>query len=75
MRSIHHTADDRGLLGINPDHLVRLDADLLAEVDGPMLRHGLQEMHGRTLVLPDRPADHPDREALAWRYEQFTGRS
>lgn len=72
--SIHHTAYDRALLGITPDLEVRLDADLLAEVDGPMLRHGLQEMHGRTLSVPSRPADHPDREALAWRYEQFTGR-
>ena len=71
--SIHHTAYDRALLGISPDLRVRLDADLLAEVDGPMLRHGLQEMHGRTLSLPERTADHPDREALAWRYEQFTG--
>lgn len=71
--SIHHTAYDRALLGISPDLEVRLDADLLAEVDGPMLRHGLQEMHGRTLSLPERAADHPDREALAWRYEQFTG--
>lgn len=72
--SIHHTAYDRALLGITPDLEVRLDADLLAEVDGPMLRHGLQEMHGRTLSLPERGADHPDREALAWRYEQFTSR-
>ena len=71
--SIHHTAYDRALLGVTPDLQVRLDADLLAEVDGPMLRHGLQEMHGRTLSLPERAADHPDREALAWRYERFTG--
>jgi len=52
--------------------VVQLDAELLAEVDGPMLRHGLQEMHGRTLVLPARAGDRPDRDALAWRYEQFT---
>ena len=40
--SIHHTAYDRALLGITPDLEVRLDADLLAEIDGPMLRHGLR---------------------------------
>lgn len=72
--SIHHTAYDRGFLGITPDYEVRLDADLLAEVDGPMLRHGLQEMHGRALQLPRRDVDHPDRDALAWRFEQFSGR-
>lgn len=70
--SIHHTAYDRALLGITPDYEVRLDADLLAEVDGPMLRHGLQEMHGRTLALPARMSDRPDRDALAWKYEQFS---
>ena len=71
--SIHHTAYDRALLGISPDLEIRLDADLLADEDGPMLLHGLQEMHGRTLSLPERRADRPDREALAWRYERFTG--
>lgn len=70
--SIHHGAYDSQLLGITPDHRVELNRALLEEVDGPMLRHGLQEMHGRVLELPARRADQPDRDALAWRYEQFT---
>lgn len=69
--SIHHAAYDANLLGITPDHVVQLDDDLLAEVDGPMLRHGLQEMHGRVLTLPVRRQDRPDRDALAYRYEAF----
>ena len=68
---IHHAAYDRDLLGITPDFIVRIDHALLDEVDGPMLRHGLQDMHGKALVLPRRPADHPSREALATRYEKF----
>ncbi|WP_157155697.1 HNH endonuclease [Diaminobutyricimonas sp. LJ205] len=68
---IHHAAYDRNLLGITPDYVVKIDGVLLDEVDGPMLRHGLQDMHGRPLVLPARPGDRPSKEALAYRFEQF----
>lgn len=61
---IHHAAYDRLLLGITPDCEVRINRRLLDEVDGPMLRHGLQEMHGRTLTLPRQRADRPDRDRL-----------
>lgn len=61
------------LLGVSPDHRVAINRELLEEVDGPMLRHGLQEMHGRALTLPVRRADRPDRERLAWRWERFLG--
>ncbi|HEY5221538.1 MAG TPA: HNH endonuclease [Microbacteriaceae bacterium] len=68
---IHHAAYDRNLLGITPDHEVRINAELLAEVDGPMLRHGLQEMHGSTITLPKRRAERPSRDALAVRFAEF----
>lgn len=68
---IHHAAYDRNLLGITPDYEVRIDKELLDEVDGPMLRHGLQDMHGRPLTLPDRRADHPSKERLAERFALF----
>jgi putative restriction endonuclease len=68
---IHHAAYDRNLLGISADYSVHLDSHLLTEIDGPMLRHGLQEMHGRVLILPSHLADRPDRERLALRYEEF----
>lgn len=70
---IHHAAYDQNLLGVSPDYVVHLDRDLLDEVDGPMLRHGLQEMHGRELTVPRRTADRPSRELLAWRWERFGG--
>lgn len=69
--SIHHAAYDRNMLAVTPDYQVRIDAQLLAETDGPMLLHGLQEMHGRMITLPSRTTDYPSREGLAWRYEQF----
>ncbi|MFZ5869883.1 MAG: HNH endonuclease [Actinomycetota bacterium] len=71
---IHHSAYDARLLGISPDYTVHIDRDLLVEVDGPMLEHGIQAMHGRRLLLPGRAADWPDRDRLAARFESF-GRS
>jgi putative restriction endonuclease len=70
---IHHAAYDQNMLGITPDFQVRIDRDLLLEIDGPMLKHGLQEMHGRYLSLPDRRVDHPSPELLAWRLASFRG--
>jgi putative restriction endonuclease len=68
---IHHAAYDRNLLGVSPDYHVHIDGELLAEIDGPMLLHGLQEMHGRVLALPARKADQPDRDRLATRFDTF----
>jgi putative restriction endonuclease len=68
---IHHAAYDRNLLGITADYIVRINQLLLDEVDGPMLRHGLQDMHGRSLTLPTRSTDRPSQAALAERYEEF----
>lgn len=68
---IHHAAYDQNMLGVSPDYRVAINRDLLEEVDGPMLKHGLQEMHGRELTLPTRRADRPDRDRLAWRWKRF----
>jgi putative restriction endonuclease len=68
---IHHAAYDRMLLGITPDYEVRINQRLLDEIDGPMLRHGLQEMHRRPLTLPRQRSDRPDPERLALRFEAF----
>src|SRR5699024_3255531 len=68
---IHPAAFDGHMLGISPDYEVRVAERLLDEVDGPMLQHGLKEMNGRTLALPSKPDEHPDRERLAARFERF----
>lgn len=68
---IHHASYDRNLLGITPQYEVRIDQALLEEIDGPMLRHGLQDMHGRPLTLPQKKADWPSRDRLAEKYGQF----
>jgi putative restriction endonuclease len=68
---IHHAAFDRSFLGISPDLIVRINQRLLDEVDGPMLKHGLQEMHGSTISVPRNQAEKPDPERLERRYEVF----
>jgi putative restriction endonuclease len=71
---LHHAAFDGYFLTVDPDYRVRVRKDLLEEEDGPMLRHGLQELQGAAIHLPHRAALRPDREALARRLETFTTR-
>jgi putative restriction endonuclease len=68
---IHHASYDANMLGISPDYTVHINRDLLEEVDGPMLKHGIQEMDQRALTIPLKRAERPDRERLALRYETF----
>lgn len=68
---IHHAAYDRNLLGVSGDYKVHINSALLDEVDGPMLRHGLQDMHGVSLTLPKKTKDLPSREMLTARFESF----
>lgn len=72
---IHHAAFDQYLVGISPEYVVQIDRRLLEEVDGPMLRHGLQDMHGISLTVPERRADRPDRDRLQTRYAEFLTRA
>jgi putative restriction endonuclease len=68
---IHHAPFAANILGIRPDHVVEIRPEILAERDGPMLRHGLQELHGSSIRAPRRVLDRPDRDRLEERYEEF----
>jgi putative restriction endonuclease len=68
---IHHSAFDANILGIDPDAVVHVRDDVLEEVDGPMLLHGLQEVHESRLVLPRAVDLRPNREFLAERFAVF----
>lgn len=69
--TIHHSAYDAHILGIDPDRRVHIRGDVLDETDGPMLRYGLQEVHGSQLLLPRRSEHHPNRDFLAERFARF----
>jgi putative restriction endonuclease len=68
---IHHAAFDANILGVRPDYVVEIRSDILTEIDGPMLKHGLQAHHGGTLLVPRSATDRPDRDRLELRYEGF----
>ncbi len=75
MCKIHHAAYDAGIVGIDPAYRVEVRQDVLREVDGPMLRHGLQDVHGWRLEVPRRLTERPDRDKLAERYARFRAAS
>jgi putative restriction endonuclease len=68
---IHHAAYDANILGITPNFVVEIRRDILNEVDGPMLKHGLQEMNGHHIYLPRSIANRPKPEYLDFRYSKF----
>ena len=68
---IHHAAYDNAIIGIDPEFSVHVNQRVLEERDGPMLKHGIQEMHGRTLNLPRRREDRPDAARLDIRFHAF----
>jgi putative restriction endonuclease len=69
--AIHHLAFDRNLLGVDPDGVIHIADRLLREIDGPMLRTGLQGFHGDRIALPRRSEDQPDPVRLETRFERF----
>ena len=68
---IHHAAYDMNIVGIRPDLVVDVQLKILDEVDGPMLRHGLQEMKDVKIIVPRARDAQPDKVRLEERYEQF----
>lgn len=68
---LHHAAFDRHFLAVRPDYIIEVRPSILAEEDGPMLLHGLKEMHQRPIILPQAANLRPDRERLERRYADF----
>ena len=68
---IHHASYDNELIGISPDYIVHVRQDLLTEVDGPMLKHGIQEMNKKSLFLPMPDKNKPNKDALDSRFQNF----
>lgn len=69
---IHHAAFDSRILGIRPDLTLHVRQDVLDEVDGWMLKGGIQGVHNQSLaVIPAQRAARPSRERLEQRYSNF----
>jgi putative restriction endonuclease len=72
LSKIHHAAFDAHLIGIDPDLRMHVSDRLLSQNDGPMLE-ALKQLNGRSIRLPLRSQDEPDRDRLAIRFERFRG--
>jgi putative restriction endonuclease len=68
---LHHAAFDRFFLSVRPDYVIEIRRDVLEESDGPMLRHGLQGMHGQRIQLPSRAGLRPSPDFLEQRHQRF----
>lgn len=72
MCKIHHAAFDSKILGVRPDLTLHVRRDVLEEVDGWMLKGGIQGIHDKKLeVVPTVRAARPDPARLEQRYSEF----
>ena len=68
---IHHSAYDANIMGISPDLLVHVREDILNEIDGPMLEHGIKGMEGQQIRIPRIEDLQPSRDFLSVRFDAF----
>jgi putative restriction endonuclease len=71
LSKLHHAAFDADLIGVDPDFRVHISDALLEMNDGPLFEQGIKGIVGKSLTLPRREIDRPDRERLAKRFESF----
>jgi len=71
LSKMHHAAFDANLIGIDPDHRIHVSEALLSINDGPMFEHGVKALANTLMRLPLRERDHPSKDRLAERFEQF----
>ena len=68
---IHHAAFDGEYFGIRSNYRIVVRPEILEEKDGPMLRHGLQEINDRKIIVPRQFNQRPDPERLEQRFTSF----
>jgi len=68
---IHHSAYDNFFIGISPDYKIIIRKDILEEIDGPMLQHGLKDLHNISIILPDLDSNKPNKNFLDVKYQIF----
>lgn len=69
--TLHHSAFDRHILGVRPDLVIEIRRDILDATDGPMLRHGLQDVAGSRIETPRDAGLRPRADLLEERYALF----
>lgn len=69
--ALHHGAFDRKFIGVRPDYIIEVRADILREKDGPTLAHAIQALHGQRILLPRSIDQRPDPARLEIAYSKF----
>ena len=70
MSTLHHTAFDAHLIGVDPDLRIHVARAVMMASDGPLLS-SLQGLDGKPLRVPADPLAAPDPEYLDWRFSRF----
>jgi putative restriction endonuclease len=71
LSTLHHSAYDRNLLGIDPDGRIHVARSVLEQHDGPTLEMAIKEYHAQKIHLPRHVEDRPNRDYLAERFALF----
>ena len=70
MSTLHHTAFDTNLIGVDPDLRIHVAEKVIRERDGPLLEN-LRQLHGTKLRTPSHADAHPNRKYLELRFARF----
>lgn len=70
MSTLHHSAFDSYLIGVDPDYRVHVARNVLEERDGPILE-SLKGLDRQKLRLPVNEAERPSQTYLEQRFKQF----
>lgn len=71
MSTLHHAAYDGNLIGIDPDGRIDVSDRIFRQKDGPLLENGLKALRGTRMRFPEQNDLRPDRDALAFRFDEF----
>ena len=74
MSTLHHTAFDSNLIGVDQDFHIHVSPLLRDQNDGVLLAN-LKNLEGQRIHLPDNPMDQPDLAFLEKRFNEFQRRA
>ena len=67
MSTLHHTAFDANLIGVDPELRIRVAEKVIKERDAPLLEN-LRQLHGAKLRTPSHTDAHPNPKYLELRF-------
>lgn len=71
LNKIHHAAYDANLIGINPDGLVHVLQQLMADCRDIDALSAVEAMKGMRIRKPQSEEDRPDRDRVALRFKMY----